>query len=230
MKIIAGLGNIGREYAATRHNIGFMVADELARRWGLADSWKKDREAMYVEHRAPEKVFLLKPVTYMNLSGNAVGAWAHFYNIAPEDVAVISDDMDLPVGTLRIRAKGSSGGHNGIKSVISHLGTDTFPRFRLGIGHPVHEQQAVISHVLQRFAGDDKTQIEAAVKNVADALEFWLANEGDLAAVMQKFNTKPNKAKKKQAAGAPRAMIAGEDEKTEMGREKTDSLSESRRQ
>lgn len=113
MKIIAGLGNIGKEYAATRHNIGFMVADELARRWGLADSWKKDREAMYVEHRAPEKVFLLKPVTYMNLSGNAVGAWAHFYNIAPEDVAVISDDMDLPVGTLRIRPKVPAAGITG---------------------------------------------------------------------------------------------------------------------
>lgn len=214
MKIIAGLGNIGREYADTRHNIGFMVADELARRWGLSDSWKKDREAMYVEHRAPEKVFLLKPVTYMNLSGNAVGAWAHFYNIEPEDVAVVSDDMDLSLGTLRIRAKGSSGGHNGIKSIISHLGTDAFPRFRLGIGHPVHEQQAVISHVLQRFAGDDKTLIEAAVKNVADALEFWLANGGDLAAVMQKFNTKPNKAKKKKEA-------AGKEERTEVSQEKS---------
>ena len=89
MKIIAGLGNIGKEYDKTRHNIGFMVADELARRWNLESAWRTDRNAMYVEYRAPEKVFLLKPVTYMNLSGNAVGPWAHFYNIAPEDVAVV---------------------------------------------------------------------------------------------------------------------------------------------
>ena len=142
MKIIAGLGNIGREYAGTRHNAGFMVADELARRWGLENRWRTDRDAAYVEYRAGgEKVWLLKPTTYMNLSGNAVGAWAHFYNVAPEDVAVVHDDMDLPVGTLRIRKKGSSGGHNGIKSIMNNLGTDTFPRFRLGIGHPVHDQQ-----------------------------------------------------------------------------------------
>ena len=164
MKIIAGLGNIGKEFDKTRHNIGFMVADELARRWNLEGAWRTDRNAMYVEYRAPEKVFLLKPVTYMNLSGNAVGPWAHFYNIAPEDVAVVHDDMDLPLGTIRIRKNGSSGGHNGIKSIISNLGTDAFPRFRLGIGHPVHEQEAVISHVLHPFAGDDKQLVDEAVK------------------------------------------------------------------
>ena len=187
MKIIAGLGNIGKEYDKTRHNIGFMVADELARRWNLEGSWRTDRNALFVEYRAPEKVFLLKPTTYMNLSGNAVGPWAHFYNIAPEDVAVVHDDMDLPLGTIRI----------GIKSIISNLGTDAFPRFRLGIGHPVHEQQAVISHVLQPFAGDDKQLIEEAVKKMADALELWLKEDGDLSKVMQQFNTKPAKAKKR---------------------------------
>ena len=105
MKIIAGLGNIGKEYDKTRHNIGFMVADELARRWNLEGSWRTDRNALFVEYRAPEKVFLLKPTTYMNLSGNAVGPWAHFYNIAPEDVAVVHDDMDLR--TSRSRTAGS---------------------------------------------------------------------------------------------------------------------------
>ena len=184
MKIIAGLGNIGKEYDKTRHNIGFMVADELARRWNLEGSWRTDRNALFVEYRAPE------PTTYMNLSGNAVGPWAHFYNIAPEDVAVVHDDMDLPLGTIRIRKNGSSGGHNGIKSIISNLGTDAFPRFRLGIGHPVHEQQAVISHVLQPFAGDDKQLIEEAVKKMADALELWLKEDGDLSKVMQHYNTK----------------------------------------
>lgn len=205
MKIIAGLGNIGREYAGTRHNIGFMVANELARRWGLEQSWRTAREAEYVEYRAPEKVFLLKPVTYMNLSGNAVGSWAHFYNIEPVDVAVISDDMDLPPGTLRIRKKGSSGGHNGIKSIIAALGTDGFPRFRLGIGHPDREREAVISHVLNRFGGEDRELIEASVKKAADALELWLKTDGDTDAVMQKFNTKPNKAKKRAEKAAAQA-------------------------
>ena len=105
-------------------------------------------------------------------------------------MAVVHDDMDLPLGTIRIRKNGSSGGHNGIKSIISNLGTDAFPRFRLGIGHPVHEQQAVISHVLQPFAGDDKQLIEEAVKKMADALELWLKEDGDLSKVMQQFNTK----------------------------------------
>ena len=203
MKIIAGLGNIGKEYDKTRHNIGFMVADELARRWNLEGSW-----------RTPEKVFLLKPTTYMNLSGNAVGPWAHFYNIAPEDVAVVHDDMDLPLGTIRIRKNGSSGGHNGIKSIISNLGTDAFPRFRLGIGHPVHEQQAVISHVLQPFAGDDKQLIEEAVKKMADALELWLKEDGDLSKVMQQYNTKPAKAKKRAEKEAAE-KVAAEQEATE---------------
>lgn len=203
MKIIAGLGNIGREYAGTRHNAGFMVADELARRWGLENSWRTDRDASYVEYRVGgEKVWLLKPTTYMNLSGNAVGAWAHFYNVAPEDVAVVHDDMDLPMGTLRIRKKGSSGGHNGIKSIMNNLGTDTFPRFRLGIGHPAHDQQAVINHVLQRFQGDDKKVMDDIVVKTADALEYWLETGGDADAVMQKFNTKPATAKKRAAKAA----------------------------
>lgn len=198
MKIIAGLGNIGREYENTRHNIGFMVADELARRWNLDSGWRTNRDAEYVEYRMPEKVILLKPTTYMNLSGNAVGAWAHFYNVDPEDVAIIHDDMDLPVGSLRIRKKGSSGGHNGIKSIISCLGTDQFPRFRVGIGHPAHAQQAVISHVLQRFQGEDKETIDEAVSRMADALELWL--KGDIDKVMQRYNTKGKTAKKKKAA------------------------------
>lgn len=197
MKLIAGLGNIGKEYENTRHNIGFMVADELAKRWGET-GWKNDRDAMYIEKRLPEKVFLIKPTTYMNLSGKAVGAFAHFYNIDPEDVAVIHDDMDLPCGALRIRKKGSSGGHNGIKSIIDNLGTDAFPRFRVGIGHPVHAQQAVINHVLQRFTGEQKIAVEEAVKEMADALELWL--QGDMDAVMQQYNKKPKKNKEEKVA------------------------------
>ena len=205
MKLIVGLGNIGREYENTRHNIGFMVVDELAKRLGVTFG-KEDRSAYCAEYRAPEKILIIKPTTYMNLSGIAVGAYANFYHIAPEDIAVIQDDMDLPVGHLRIRRKGSAGGHNGIKSITEHLGTEEYPRFKIGIGHPDRNNKAVINHVLHQFQGEDKAAIEAAVKAMAEALELWI-REGDLNAVMTKYNTKkakkekpPKKAPEEQAA------------------------------
>ena len=194
MKLIVGLGNIGREYENTRHNIGFMVVDELAKRLGVTFG-KEDRSAYCAEYRAPEKILIIKPTTYMNLSGIAVGAYANFYHIDPEDIAVIQDDMDLPVGHLRIRRKGSAGGHNGIKSITEHLGTEEYPRFKIGIGHPERNNKAVVNHVLHQFQGEDKAAIEAAVKAMAEALELWL-KEGDLNAVMTKYNTK--KAKKEK--------------------------------
>ena len=205
MKLIVGLGNIGREYENTRHNIGFMVVDELAKRLGVTFG-KEDRSAYCAEYRAPEKILIIKPTTYMNLSGIAVGAYANFYHIAPEDIAVIQDDMDLPVGHLRIRRKGSAGGHNGIKSITEHLGTEGYPRFKIGIGHPDRNNKAVINHVLHQFQGEDKAAIEAAVKAMAEALELWI-REDDLNAVMTKYNTKkakkekpPKKAPEEQAA------------------------------
>lgn len=196
MKLIVGLGNIGKEYEGTRHNIGFMVADELAKRWGIT-TWKNERSAMCAEYRIPEKVFLIKPTTYMNLSGEAVGAFANFYNIDPEDIAVIQDDLDLPCGKLRIRRKGSAGGHNGIKSIQQHLGTGDFPRFKIGIGHPERNASAVIGHVLHRFGKEEQPLIEAAVKQMADAVELWL--KGDMDAVMQEYNTKKEKKKDEPA-------------------------------
>ena len=196
MKLIVGLGNIGKEYEGTRHNIGFMVADELAKRWGIT-TWKNERSAMCAEYRIPEKVFLIKPTTYMNLSGEAVGAFANFYNIDPEDIAVIQDDLDLPCGKLRIRRKGSAGGHNGIKSIQQHLGTGDFPRFKIGIGHPERNASAVIGHVLHRFGKEEQPLIEDAVKQMADAVELWL--KGDMDAVMQEYNTKKEKKKDEPA-------------------------------
>ena len=205
MKLIVGLGNIGREYENTRHNIGFMVVDELAKRLGVTFG-KEDRSAYCAEYRAPEKILIIKPTTYMNLSGIAVGAYANFYHINPEDIAVIQDDMDLPVGHLRLRRKGSAGGHNGIKSITEHLGTEEYPRFKIGIGHPDRNNKAVINHVLHQFQGEDKAAIEAAVKAMAEALKLWI-REGDLNAVMTKYNTKkakkekpPKKAPEEQAA------------------------------
>ena len=181
MKLIVGLGNIGREYENTRHNIGFMVVDELARRLGVSFG-KEDRSAYMAEYRAPEKIIIIKPTTYMNLSGVAVGAYANFYHIDPDDIAVIQDDMDMPVGQLRIRRKGSAGGHNGIKSITEHLGTDAYPRFKIGIGHPARNNE-------------DKTAIEAAVAEMATALEEWIKS-GDIEEVMQAHNKKKAKAEK----------------------------------
>ena len=194
--LIVGLGNPGKKYEGTRHNIGFMVADELAKRWGIT-TWKNERSAMCAEYRIPEKVFLIKPTTYMNLSGEAVGAFANFYNIDPEDIAVIQDDLDLPCGKLRIRRKGSAGGHNGIKSIQQHLGTGDFPRFKIGIGHPERNASAVIGHVLHRFGKEEQPLIEEAVKQMADAVELWL--KGDMDAVMQEYNTKKEKKKDEPA-------------------------------
>lgn len=187
MRLIVGLGNVGREYADTRHNIGFMVVDELARRWNTAFS-REDRGAHCAEYRAPEKVLLLKPTTFMNLSGSAVGAYANFYHIDPQNIAVIQDDLDLPVGKLRIRRKGSAGGHNGIRSIAEHLGTAEFPRFKVGIGHPHRSGGAVISHVLHPFRKEEKELIEKSVKLMADAVEAWLRT--DIEQVMQNYNKK----------------------------------------
>ena len=187
MKLIVGLGNVGKEYENTRHNIGFMVADELARRWGET-KWKEADNAAYVEYRSPEKVFLIKPTTYMNLSGFAVADFANFYHIDPSDVAVIQDDLDLHCGQMRVRRKGSAGGHNGIKSIQEHLGTSEFPRFKVGIGHPERTNKEVIKHVLQRFSKEEAEIITEAVKRTADALECWLKHDMDV--VMQEYNKK----------------------------------------
>lgn len=137
----------------------------------------------------------------MNLSGEAVGAFANFYNIDPEDIAVIQDDLDLPCGKLRIRRKGSAGGHNGIKSIQQHLGTGDFPRFKIGIGHPERNASAVIGHVLHRFGKEEQPLIEEAVKQMADAVELWL--KGDMDAVMQEYNTK----RKRKKTNLPKRII-----------------------
>ncbi|WP_302451422.1 aminoacyl-tRNA hydrolase [Acidaminococcus fermentans] len=192
MKLVVALGNIGREYAGTRHNIGFMTADLLAERWGDTEAWRKADNAFYLEKRMPEKCWVIKPTTYMNNSGVAVADFANFYHIPPEDVLVIQDDMDLPVGTLRIRRKGSSGGHNGLKSIERALGSQVYPRIKVGIGHPVHQEQAVISHVLHPFQGEDKEKVQEALDQAADAVEAWMkgAAVGEL---MQQFNKKAPK-------------------------------------
>ena len=205
MKLIVGLGNIGKEYENTRHNIGFMVVDELAKRWGVSFN-RTDKNAMFAEHRAPEKIMLIKPTTYMNLSGIAVGAYANYYNLGNEEIAVIQDDLDLPVGQLRIRKKGSAGGHNGIKSIQEHLGTDEFPRFKIGISHP---------------GRNGKAAIEEAVKKMADALERWIKE--DIDAVMNEYNKKPAKPKKEKAPKAEEGAEVKAEAKVEEKAENTEA-------
>lgn len=185
MKLIVGLGNVGKQYEASRHNIGFMVVDELARRWGL--TWRSDKLSFVAELHSPYRLLLLKPKTYMNLSGEAVRHYADFYRVADEEIAIIQDDLDLPAGKSRVRRKGSAGGHNGLKSVIQHLGTTEFARFKIGIGHPGEEKKTVINHVLTKFNEEEKKEIQKAVDKTADAVITWLDEGIDVA--MNRFNS-----------------------------------------
>jgi PTH1 family peptidyl-tRNA hydrolase len=188
VKLVAGLGNPGPRYAGSRHNVGFEVVDELAKRWRVGEpSFDRHFEALAGEvTRGNERVVLLKPMTYMNLSGRSVGAVAKFYKIAPGDVMVAYDDLDLPVGQIRIRAAGSAGGQKGMTSVIAALG-QAVPRVRLGIGR-VHRSETV-DHVLSRFAPDERTEMEIAIRIAADAIECWLSEGID--AAMNRFNRRP---------------------------------------
>ena len=196
MKLIVGLGNIGKEYAQTRHNIGFMVVDELASRYNVT-AWQNKWQAEVAQCFMSGKVLLVKPNTYMNLSGNAVREIVNFYNVAPEDIIVIQDDLDLPCGHIRIREKGSAGGHNGISSIIQNLSTQEFPRLKIGIGHPEHSGKKVVNHVLERFNSEEQPLIKEAIANVASAVEL-LVKDNDIRSVMNKYNTKKAPKPKKQ--------------------------------
>lgn len=203
MKLIAGLGNPGPRYAESRHNVGFLVVDELARRWA-ADVTKYDRDFAGLLGQAPrgnETVLLLKPATFMNLSGRSVAAVWRYYRMATADLLVVHDDLDLPVGQLRLRADGSSGGQKGLDDVIRHLGTDAVPRLRLGIGK-VH-RDATVEYVLSRFEPDERPLIAATVSRAADAAECWL--KSGIEAAMNQFNWKPDTEgrRRKPADAAP---------------------------
>ncbi|VBB06552.1 peptidyl-trna hydrolase signature 1 [Lucifera butyrica] len=172
MKIIVGLGNPGAEYGATRHNAGFMVVDELAGRWQPV-AWRERFDALVGECRGKEPVLLVKPQTYMNLSGQAVGALARWYKTPAEDIVVVYDDLDLPVGKLRLRLKGGSGGHRGIESLLVHLGQDTFGRVRVGIGRPPAGWETA-DYVLGRFTADEAPIMKETIARGADAVESIL--------------------------------------------------------
>ena len=185
MKCIVGLGNPGKKYEDTRHNIGFMVIDELLQRhhWELNHTKFKGQYAL--EHYQGEKVLLLKPQTYMNLSGESIRPLMDFYQISMEDVLVVYDDLDLPLGKIRLRQKGGHGGHNGIRSTIDHLGMKEFKRLRVGVGRP-SGPIPVVDHVLGSFSKEQQEDKIISVKESADACEAWL--EKSFVDVMNAFN------------------------------------------
>lgn len=201
VKIIVGLGNPGREYAETRHNVGFMVLDLLARHFGA--EWKADK-ARKAELAAGPGVLLVKPQTYMNASGESVGPLMRYYKWEPEQVFVIYDDISFPVGTMRLRAGGSAGGHNGMKSMIAHLGTEKFPRLRVGISAPGCKQ--MVSHVLGKFAPDERPLLNDALARAAAATLMTLSHGFDAAA--NQFNIKKEKKKKEKPAPEEAAPAA----------------------
>ena len=174
MKIIVGLGNPGRQYEETRHNIGFQVIDELSTKWNTPLNQSKFNGMYGITHIGSEKVMLLKPLTYMNLSGECIVPMMDYYDVEDDQFIVIYDDLDLQAGKLRLRQKGSAGGHNGIKSIIQHLGTQEFNRIRIGVDRPKNGMK-VTDYVLARFTEDEKPDIADAVKRSADACEAWLS-------------------------------------------------------
>ena len=187
MYLRAGLGNPGKEYEKTRHNAGFGAIDALAEKLGISVEEKKYKGLFGKGRIGAEPVILLKPQTYMNLSGESVRAAADFYKIGPEHMIVIYDDIDLEVGRLRLRAKGSAGGHNGIKNIIAHMGTQEFPRVRIGVGAKP-DRMDLADYVLGRFSQVEQSQMEDGYKEAAEAAAA-IVEEG-IEAAMNRFNRK----------------------------------------
>ena len=186
MKAIVGLGNPGRQYAGTRHNVGFDVVDELARRWNVQlRPWKSVAELAVVVGRS---AVLVEPLTFMNASGEAVSRVAAFHKVEPPDVLIVVDEVQLPVGRVRLRRSGSAGGHNGLKSVIQHIGPE-FPRLRIGIGRG-DPKWDLADHVLSRFGADERDAVIESVQRAADAVELFV--EEGIEAAMNRFNSSPS--------------------------------------
>ena len=186
MKLVVGLGNKGREYENTRHNMGFMLVDRYLQYKNITDKFKDKFNAIYIETTINnEKVIFIKPMTYMNNSGIAVRSFVDFYKLNSEDVLVISDDLDLDLGKFRLRRNGSSGGHNGLKSIISHLGTDNFKRLRIGISN---DKDDVINYVLSKFSKKELNEIDTMFDTLVDVLDDYFVM--DFTSLMSKYNRK----------------------------------------
>lgn len=212
MLLIAGLGNPGSQYAKHRHNVGFMAADAIARRHSFSGFSKKFRGEIADGEIAGEKVLLLKPMTFMNLSGDSVGEAMRFYKLSPSDIIVIHDELDLAPGKLKLKTGGGHGGHNGLKSIDAHCGKD-YKRLRVGIGHPGHKDR-VNSHVLGDFSKPDLVWLEPLLDAIADHAD--LMAKGDDAGFLNKIAlatgstspgpAKPGKKTETAAGGKPKPL------------------------
>ena len=197
MKLIAGLGNPGKEYQNTRHNSGFMAVDLLAEKLGTSISTNKFNALIAQTRIEGEAVLLMKPLTYMNESGSAVSQAVSYYKIEPEDILILHDDMDLPVGSLRIRKKGSAGGQKGMKSIISCLNTDEIARIRIGVGHSEKGNHKVVPDwVLSPVSKADREAFDAVLKAASEAAYAWVYKDMDK--VMSEYNIKVKKETKEE--------------------------------
>ncbi|MGX7074791.1 aminoacyl-tRNA hydrolase [Globicatella sanguinis] len=188
MKLIIGLGNPGNKYDGTRHNIGFDVVDRFLDKHSLSMTDQKFRADYTSWHHNGERIYFMKPYTYMNLSGEAVLPLMSYFGIGMEDILVIYDDLDLEPGRIRLRRNGSSGGHNGMKSIIEMLGSQEFNRIKVGIGRPSGGWK-VVDHVLAPFSPEDRVTIDATIDRVVEAIEHWIEHD-DFSATMNIYNQK----------------------------------------
>ena len=184
--LVVGLGNPGDKYENTRHNAGFMAIDQLADRGDFPVQRLKFHALTHQATISGQGVLVMKPTTYMNLSGDAVAEAAAFYKVSPDHILVLCDDVSLPVGKLRIRTSGSAGGHNGLKHIIQRLGTDKFPRVKIGVGGKPHPNYDMADWVLGKFVGEDKTAMDEATRRAAQAVECYLKDGPQKA--MNQFN------------------------------------------
>ena len=184
--IVVGLGNIGAEYENTRHNAGFIAIDALAEKYGAKIDRLKFHSTVAEVNIGSKRVLLMKPTTYMNNSGVAVGEAASFYKIAPENVIVLHDEINFDVGVMRIRRKGSAGGHNGLKSLIAHLSSDEFPRVKIGVGKKPSPDYDLVNFVLGRFSKEDLSSLRAECNDIICAVELML--DGKIEEAMNKYS------------------------------------------
>lgn len=192
MKMIIGLGNPGKKYEKTKHNVGFFALDKIADEIGVSsftNTFNKFNAIVTEARYNSEKVLLVKPLTYMNLSGEAVRPIMDWYKLTIDDILVIYDDLDLPVGKVRFKERGSSGGHNGIKSIIAHLGTESFKRVKIGIDRP--KDKTVVDYVLTDFSPTEKEIVENSIRLISVAVKDWISGE-DFLKIMSTYSTKIN--------------------------------------
>ncbi|HJT58266.1 MAG TPA: aminoacyl-tRNA hydrolase [Ktedonobacteraceae bacterium] len=197
MKLVIGLGNPGSEYERTRHNVGFRVVDTLAAKHGWKWNERRSRAVLASGTIGSDKVVLAKPLTFMNLSGQSVGELMRWYKLSPQDILVVYDELDLPIGKVRLRPGGSAAGHNGLRDIIAHLHTNEFPRLRVGIDHPKSSRVRGRDHVLSAPSGDERILLATGEERAVEAIEI-LITQG-LERAMNTVNTDPEEAARKEA-------------------------------